>query len=55
MEFTQNSWAMSPGLAFSGDLSIMSLRAEFYKSELNLSLTQQIQNNKALLGSPKFF
>lgn len=31
MEFTQNSWDMSPSPAFSGDLSIMSSRAEFYK------------------------
>jgi len=53
MDFTQHSWATSPGSAFSGDLSIMSLKVEFYNSELKLSITQQIQNNKALLGSPK--
>ena len=53
MEFTQNSWATSPFPVFSGVLSIMSSEAEFYNSELKLSLTQQIQNNNALLGSPK--
>ena len=31
-EFTQHSWATSPGPAFSGDLSIMSSTTEFYKS-----------------------
>lgn len=38
MELTQNSWATSPGPTFSGDLSIMSSRAEFTKCELKLSL-----------------
>ena len=38
-EFTQHSWATSPSPAFSGDLSIMSSKTEFYNSELNLSLT----------------
>ena len=41
-EFTQHSWATSPGPAFNGDLSIMSSKIEFYSSELKLSLTQQI-------------
>lgn len=31
----------------------MSLKQSFYNSELNLSLTQQIQINKIILGSPK--
>lgn len=31
MEFTQNSWATSPGPTFSGDLSIISSRTEFHK------------------------
>ena len=41
-EFTQYSWAASPGPAFSGGFSIMFSKQSFYNSELNLSLTQQI-------------
>lgn len=41
-EFTQYSWAMSPGLALSSALSIMFSKQIFYNGELNLSLTQQI-------------
>lgn len=39
-EFTQYSWAMSPGPAFSGGLSIMCSEQSFYNSELNLSLIE---------------
>ena len=38
-EFTQSSWAMSPDLAFSGGLSIVSSKANFFNNELKLSIT----------------
>ena len=47
MEFTQNSWAMSPGPTFSGDLSIMSSNRVLQQYELNLRLnTQHIQQKE---------
>ena len=54
-EFTQHSWATSPGLAFSGDLSIMSLEVYFLQKWSQFESHTTDTNNKASLGFPKSF
>jgi len=54
-EFTQHSWATSPGLAFSGDLSIMSSKVEFLQkwaqSDSHITYTKQ----QGFTGIPQVF